>query len=208
MVHRRELNGETLIFGNQGALYGNAMTWWDHRTGSIWSQPRGEAILGPLTGVRLELLPSTLTTWGDWTAEHPASLALDVPGGAAGAGLDEMAIVVDLGTEVVAYHVRPLREVGVVDDVVAGVDIAVTIDPDDPQRWVVFSRRLDEGTVQLEEAPDGLLDRVTGSIFDRRGVGRSGPLRGEVLDRLPAFTIFPKDFPTFFSEGRSWPHDR
>jgi hypothetical protein len=39
MVHRRELNGTVLVLGNQGALWGNAMTWWDHGTGSIWSQP-------------------------------------------------------------------------------------------------------------------------------------------------------------------------
>ena len=34
MVHRREVNGEVLIFGNQGALWGNAMTWFDHDTGT------------------------------------------------------------------------------------------------------------------------------------------------------------------------------
>ena len=41
LVHRREVNGETLTFGVQGALFMNAMTWWDHTTGSIWSQPLG-----------------------------------------------------------------------------------------------------------------------------------------------------------------------
>lgn len=47
MVHRRELDGAEIVFGNQGALYKDAMTWWDHDTGSVWSQPTGEAILGP-----------------------------------------------------------------------------------------------------------------------------------------------------------------
>ena len=75
MVHRRELNGTVLVLGNQGALWGNAMTWWDHNTGSIWSQPIGEAILGPLKGARLELFPSTLTTWQSWLEAHPESLA-------------------------------------------------------------------------------------------------------------------------------------
>ena len=50
MVHRRDLNGEVLMLGNQGALLGNAMTWWDHDTGSVWSQPLGEAVMGPRTG--------------------------------------------------------------------------------------------------------------------------------------------------------------
>ena len=75
MVHRRELDGEEVIFGNQGALWGNAMTWWDHDTGSIWSQPLGEAILGPRKGERFELLPSTLTTWEAWQSAHPETLA-------------------------------------------------------------------------------------------------------------------------------------
>jgi hypothetical protein len=34
MVHRRIVDGEEVVFGNQGALYMNAMTWWDHTTGS------------------------------------------------------------------------------------------------------------------------------------------------------------------------------
>ena len=57
LVHRREVNGETLVFGVQGALWMNAMTWWDHATGSIWSQPLGEAIAGPLRGETVQLVP-------------------------------------------------------------------------------------------------------------------------------------------------------
>ena len=52
------------------------MTWWDHETGSLWSQPNGEAIDGPRVGDQLELLPSSLTTWSDWLSVHPESLAL------------------------------------------------------------------------------------------------------------------------------------
>lgn len=58
MVRRREIDGEPVLFGNHGALYGNALTMFDHATGSVWSQISGEALLGPLSGDRLELLPS------------------------------------------------------------------------------------------------------------------------------------------------------
>ncbi len=51
-----------------------AMTWWDHDTNSIWSQPWGRAIRGELKGIELFLLPSELTTWGSWKAEHPDTL--------------------------------------------------------------------------------------------------------------------------------------
>ncbi len=206
MVHRRELNGTALVLGNQGALWGNAMTWWDHDTGSVWSQPLGEAILGPRKGERLELFPSTLTTWEAWLGAHPESLALDVHAWRTAFDLEDMAVVVDLGTEAVAYRIPALREVGVVNDVVAGLEIAVVIDPNDDARWAVFSRRLDSTVVELELTNEGLVDAVSGTVFDPfLGIGRSGPLADQTLDRLPGFTSFPSDYLTFFPEGRTWP---
>ena len=193
------------MFGNQGALFGNAMTWWDHDTGSVWSQPRGEAILGPRKGERLELLPSTLTTWEAWKTAHPDTLALDVGARRSGFDLARMAVVLDLGTETVAYSIPSLREVGVVNDVVAGLEVAVVIDPDDPNRWVVFSRRLDNEVVVLDIGPDGLFDVTSGTTFDAfLGLGRSGPLADQNLSRVPAFTSFPEDYVTFFPGQRFW----
>jgi len=84
MVHRRDIDGRGVGFGNQGDLCMNAMTWWDHDTSSVWSQPMGEAILGPLEGERLELVPSTLTEWRAWKRSHPRTVALDAEGGKAG----------------------------------------------------------------------------------------------------------------------------
>ncbi len=205
MVHRRELNGQELVLGNQGALWGNAMTWWDHDTGSIWSHPLGEAIAGPRKGERLELFPSTLTTWEAWQTAHPETEALDIEAWPTAFVLDDMAVVVDLGTDSAAYDIPALREVGVVNDTVAGIDIAVVIDPTNDQRWAVFSRMLDTETVDLIATADGLTDRRSGTVFDPfLGVGRSGPLAEQSLNKLPAFTSFPDDYRTFFPQGRIW----
>ena len=117
-----------------------------------------------------------------------------------------MAVVVDFGTASAAYDIPALREVGVVNDVVAGVDIAVVIDPDDQQRWAVFSRKLDTVVVGLELTSDGLVDPVSGTVFDPfLGIGRSGPLADQSLGKLAAFTSFPSDFLTFFPDGKLWP---
>ena len=105
MVHRREIDGQPALFGNHGALLGNAMTWWDHDTGSIWSQPPGEAVAGPHKDKRLTLLPSQLTSWGTWRAQHPISLALDAPGHPSSFELDTMDIVVEIGEEATAFSV-------------------------------------------------------------------------------------------------------
>jgi len=206
MVHRRELNGDVLVLGNQGALWGNAMTWWDHDTGSIWSQPIGEAIAGPRKGESLEPYPATLTTWEAWLESQPETMALDAPGLSSRFDLDKMAIVLDLGTEAAAYLVRALREVGMVNDTLAGVEIAVVIDPNNDERWAVFSRQLDTSVAELELTDEGLVDINSGTVFDPfLGVGLSGPLADQSLDRLSAFTSFPSDYRTFFPDGRTWP---
>ena len=206
MVHRREVNGEAIVLGNQGALWGNAMTWWDHETGSIWSQPLGEAIAGPLKGETLDLLPVSLNDWSTWRADHPETLALDIGvGGPGGFDLQDMAIVVDFGTETVAYPVPQLQQAGVVNDVVADVPIAVVTSPVDPDAWIVFSRTLDDQIVTLAIANGQLIDVETGSVWDPViGRATAGPLEGERLDVLPGFTSFPRDFFTFWPDGRLW----
>ena len=51
-----------------------------------------------------------------------------------------------------------------------------------------------------------LVDTVTGTVFDPfLGLGRSGLLSNQDLNKLPAFTAFPSDYETFFPDGRTWP---
>jgi hypothetical protein len=205
MVHRRELDGEEIILGNQGDLFGNAMTWWDHETGSVWSQPLGQAILGPNAGKTLELLPSTLTSWESWSANHPDTAALDAPALGENFVLGQMAIVVDLGDETTAYPIPDLRDVEVVNDTVADIPIAVVIDPNDDSTWAVFSRRLDSGVVELSVVDGDLVDRESGTVFDpSRGIGRGGGRDGEIMDLLPGITAFPRDVETFWPDATFW----
>ena len=77
-VHDRRIGGMTTVFGNQGALYKGAMTWFDHDTGTIWSQPLSKAIAGPRVGVSLDLIPAQLTTWRRWQRAFPHSRVLSV----------------------------------------------------------------------------------------------------------------------------------
>jgi len=206
MVHRRSIGNEEVVFGNQGALWGNAMTWFDHATGSVWSQPLGEAILGPATGTSLDLLPSSLTTWGEWKGLHPDTLALDAPAGQPRASLSQMSIVVTFEDDSAAYPIKDLDQV--VNDSVDGAPIAVVVGGNNGSSWTVFSRLLDDGViVTLMFTEDGnLVDTTTGTTFHvSRGTGIEGPLKDQVLDQLPAFPSFTKDYFTFYPEGRIWP---
>ena len=205
MVHRRSVGDETLIFGVHGALLGNAMTWWDHSTGSIWTQPTGEAIAGPRAGERVDLLPSQFTSWRAWRDAHPETLALDVPAGPSSFDLTDFSIVVDFTEDSAAYAIPDLRRVGVVNDVVADVPVAVVVDPADPTRWAVYSRTVG-GEVREFDIVDGfLVDQDTGSRFTpARGLGVDGPLSDEILDKVAAFTSFPDDVGTFWPDARVW----
>ncbi|MDP6452116.1 MAG: DUF3179 domain-containing protein [SAR202 cluster bacterium] len=71
VVYSRTLGNQTLIFGNTSALYESGLVMFDHQTGSYWFQTLGEAIVGPLTGQRLPLLPSVTIPWGQWKQDHP-----------------------------------------------------------------------------------------------------------------------------------------
>ncbi len=205
MVHRRSIEGEAVVFGVQGALLGNAMTFWDHDTGSIWSQPTGEAVAGPRKGHRLELLPVAFTTWDSWEDTHPGTLALDVPAGVTGFALERLSIVVDLAGEAVAFPYPDLAGAGAVNEVVGGLEVVVVVDPADPNRWETFARRLDDRVLTLTVQDGALIDRETGTAWDPvRGLGISGPLAGESLGIVPGFTIFPDDFATFWPDGRVW----
>ena len=71
VVYSRQLDGRVLTFGNTSALYQSDLVMYDHQTGSYWFQVAGEAVVGPLTTSRLDLLPSTTVSWGEWRRLYP-----------------------------------------------------------------------------------------------------------------------------------------
>jgi len=76
----RSPGGETRIFGTSGLLYRSNKLMFDRRTQSLWSNLTGEAVIGRLAQepIRLEALPLTLTTWGEWRWRHPTTTVLDL----------------------------------------------------------------------------------------------------------------------------------
>jgi Protein of unknown function (DUF3179) len=60
-----------LRFGTTGNLRHSDLVMWDDRTESWWQQLTAEAVVGELTGTRLEVLPSQTLSWADFKARHP-----------------------------------------------------------------------------------------------------------------------------------------
>jgi hypothetical protein len=81
IVYNRKLAAKPLTLGVSGKLYKSNLLFYDKSTEGLWSQIKGEAIAGPLTGQRLEALPSVVTSWAVWRNAHPDTLVLDIETG-------------------------------------------------------------------------------------------------------------------------------
>lgn len=75
----RTVDGEETVFGVSGYLFRNDLVMYDEVTESHWSQILATAINGPETGATLDLVPSTLSTWGAWRDDHPDTRVLRPP---------------------------------------------------------------------------------------------------------------------------------
>jgi hypothetical protein len=75
---RPTLDGEILTFGTSGNLRNSDLVMWDRQTQSWWQQFSGEALVGDLTGTRLEFVPSAIISWADFKANHPEGEVLSI----------------------------------------------------------------------------------------------------------------------------------
>ncbi len=196
----------------------NAMTWWDHETMSIWSQPWGAAIEGDLLGTQLTLVPFELVPWNVWLERHPETLVLvDERGALSFLGQiphDKFVIGVSFGEDAKGFYFRSTANAGVVNDQIGGFPVAVFADGD--TRGIdVFLRRAQGEKAELAGVADPLTFQVdsdgtvndleTNSAWDLRlGVAVSGPLRGAVLQRAPFISSFDWAWRDFFPQTTFW----
>ena len=79
LVFRRPtIAGETLTFGTSGNLRNSDLVMWDRQTESWWQQFTGEAIVGDLTGTKLEPLPAAIISWADFKMTYPEGQVLSI----------------------------------------------------------------------------------------------------------------------------------
>ena len=129
---------------------------YDHQTESLWLQVKRRAVAGPLSGTRLETLPSTVTTWSKWRRKHPGTTVLGLDTGhlrdyeadpyesyyssrrgifsrffTAGPGEEEKELVAGLeaGGSAKAYPISLVREEGRIEDLVGGRKVTLLFDP-------------------------------------------------------------------------------
>ena len=72
----RELEGRLLDFGTTGRLRNSDLVMYDRQTESWWQQLTAEAVVGELTGSKLEVLPSQILSWKEVMRAHPGAAVL------------------------------------------------------------------------------------------------------------------------------------
>lgn len=76
----RRVGGQVLTFGVSGKLRHSDMVMYDRETESWWQQAIGEGIVGDYTGTKLEILPSWLESWQEFSTRNPDGLVMKEPG--------------------------------------------------------------------------------------------------------------------------------
>ncbi len=189
-----------------------AMTWFDHATRSIWSQPWGMALAGPFEGTRLEQIPANILPWDAWLAEHPDTTVLATESGPFGPRRQrfdsDFVIGIALGEDAKAYPFGLTSDEGAVNDWVGEFPVVIVADSE-TKSIQAFVRRTGDRELDFTLREDALIDIQTGSRWDiARGIAVEGPLRGEVLQRVPYITAYDwawEDFyphTGFYNRGR------
>jgi hypothetical protein len=154
-VYARKVAGKTYTFGVSGLLYRSNVLMYDHQTESLWLQVKRRSVTGPMTGTKLNTLPSTITTWKKWKTKHPDTTVLSFDTGhnrnysrdpyesyyrerrgmfrsffKAGQGEEEKEIVagIEVGDSAKAYPVSSLRQRKKMTDIIGGKNITIAYD--------------------------------------------------------------------------------
>ncbi len=218
-MYSRIADGRELTFGVSGKLIMNVLVMYDHQTRSLWSQFLGRGVEGELTGVELEVLPVTQTTWDSWKELHPDTLVLDKGGrnhpdsysayysnSSAGVlgernrderlGPKSLVLGVDFAGTKKAYPITKLVSQPVLNDRVGEQDALVYFESSSSTA-LVYDRTVDDRTLtfKMDGEPAGiqttLVDEETGSRWLAfTGAATSGPLAGTRLSRIPSHLSF------------------
>lgn len=201
-MYDRRIDGKEYVFGNQGALYMNAMTWWDHETGSVWSQVTGQALSGPLRGTALRQIAAPIETWADWQQAHPGTEVMRIPSGFFGEPPDPRFVIgVRIGDDAAAFAFPFVADHGVVNDEVGGTPIVVYGRDDLEVR--VYAREVGGTVITFQLEGGRLVDPSTGTAWDAAtGVGVSGPLAGETLHEIAWSSAFDWAWRDFYPDSR------
>ena len=212
------MDGVTHTFGNYGTLFMNAMTWWDHETESVWSQPWGASIKGELIGERLTLLPFSLVPWSTWRDQHPETLVMvderNYIKFTEYSARDEFVVGVAIGEAAQGFYYRSVANSRVANEYVGEFPLVVFADSE--TREINAFIRVPVGDEVERLGYDGQLTFVVGDSGEVRdletdstwdivlGVAVDGPLRKSLLQRAPFIISSDWAWEDFYPSTTFW----
>ena len=237
IAFERSVNGQEFEFGVSGLLYNSDLLMYDRNTEALWSQINGTAVVGELSGARLEFYPSEIMTWGDWRNTYPDSEVLTTDTGAArdysrdpyenyyfderllfpvnrtSDIYDALPAKIDVtGIEVDgpaygAFVSRDVRNAGIVNETVGATPVVVFANPSAGENIVVFERQIDGQELHFEFAEGGLRDTESGSFWSYDGLAMDGPWAGNQLVEIVPVKGFWFGWVAFHPETSLWQLD-
>ena len=193
-----------------------AMTWWDHKTQSVWSQPWGTAVAGPLKDTALTLIPASIVPWETWRREHPNTTVLsndldDFRQRVHGTR-DDFVIGVALADSATGYEYQIASRERIINDEIGANPVVVIVDPATRDIRVYLRRVAVQGSerplvLTFGRDPQGrLVDVETGTVWSaQRGVATEGALVGAQLQQLPWVSSFDRAWQDFFPHTTFYP---
>ncbi len=75
-----EGRSKPFVFGSSGFLFRSNKLMFDRETDSLWNQFTGKPVTGPLvkSGIKLKILPVTITAWTNWKTSNPDTKILSL----------------------------------------------------------------------------------------------------------------------------------
>ncbi len=205
---RPTIEGELLTFGTSGNLRYSDLVMWDRQTESWWQQFTGEAIVGDLTGTKLDSLPVAIISWADFKSKHPDAQVLSIETGFQRsygqnpyAGYDNInslpfAFVGDLDAQLPAMA----RVVGISLEDGQGGAFSLDILRENQ----VLNETLGELPVVLfwKSGTASALD--SGSIADGRDIGTTGVFSAQINDQVLTFSAVEDGLFQDQETGSTW----
>ncbi len=190
----------------------------DKQTGSEWSHILGEAMSGRLTGTKLTIVPSVMTNWRRWKAQHPKTTVTMIEPSSRGFETkmltdetDRFGFGLVYGGKSRLWKFDDLLHQPVLNDELGSLALAIYFDPttQTPVAWArkTSASKGDSGVVRLtfRATEQGVQDIETQSTWDMRaGVASDGPLEGTSLTAVPAIVTFNRAWLRFHPESSTW----
>jgi hypothetical protein len=208
-VYSPLVNGRVETFRLVGMDHFNAMLE-DAGTKSWWRQSNGECIAGPLRGQRLAEIASRQVSLASWKRAYPNTLILQPDSnfiesikkmanyeiGKSKSQLtkrdslswQEKSWVLGISTRTAArcYDWNELLQYKQIIDSLPGLPLIIVIE-NDSTSFHAYENKLGEKSLQLMRVKNGILDAVSGTLWNWDGVGVSGPLQTTSLQRIPCY---------------------